>query len=205
MLLRALPTGITPPAQKASWSITPALRAPLLRVDAYIFLLHTILIATFVALPFLLTDRLQMPDTSHWKVIVGPVLLSLLITVPLVMADDRRGKRATVSTAVALMLVAEAILMAGSAGFWAVFLAMTLFFAGFNFLEAGLPARLSLLADDDARGASFGVYSSSQFLGAFAGGLLGGTLLATGGPTGVFLACLFVAAIWLLAAGLFRN
>ncbi len=205
MMLRALPGGIAPPAQKASWSIRPALRAPLLRLDAYIFLLHSILIATFVALPFLLTDRLDMPDTSHWKVIVWPVLISLLITVPLVMADDRKGKRSTVSIAVALMLIAEAMLMFGSAGFWVVFAAMVLFFAGFNFLEAGLPARLSLLADHDARGASFGVYSSSQFLGAFAGGLLGGGFLAAGGPTGVFTACLLIAAIWLVAAGLIRS
>ena len=50
--------------------------------------------------------------------------------------------------------------------------------AGFNFLEAGLPARLSLVAEEDSRGASLGVFSTAQFLGAFVGGLIGGRFLA---------------------------
>jgi predicted MFS family arabinose efflux permease len=86
-----------------------------------------------------------------------------------------------------------------------VFVALALFFAGFNFLEAGLPARLSMLADGDARGASMGVFSSSQFLGAFAGGLIGGRFLGAGHPSDVFFVCALLAAIWLAAAGLFRK
>lgn len=205
LMLRTLPAGIEPPGQPGSWSLRPALRGPLLRLDFYIFLLHSIFIATFVAWPFLLTERLDIPGTSHWKIIVSAVVVSLVITVPLVMADDRKGKRLTVAAAIALMLVAEATLAFAAVNAWAVFFAMVLFFAGFNFLEAGLPARLSLLADGDARGASFGVYSSSQFLGAFAGGLIGGAFLAAGGPTGVFLACSLIAALWLLTAGIFRK
>ena len=49
--------------------------------------------------------------------------------------------------------------------------ALACFFVGLNFLEAALPARLSVLADEAQRGASLGVFSSAQFLGAFAGGL----------------------------------
>jgi predicted MFS family arabinose efflux permease len=77
-----------------------------------------------------------------------------------------------------------------------------MFFAGFNFLEASLPARLSVLADEDARGASLGVYSSAQFLGLFAGGLVGGRFIAGGNPSNVFLVCALVAAIWLALQGL---
>ncbi len=80
-----------------------------------------------------------------------------------------------------------------------------MFFAGFNFLEAGLPARLSILADGDARGASLGVFSSAQFLGAFVGGLIGGRFLAGGRPTDVFFVCALLAAIWLASSGLFRR
>lgn len=204
-LLRALPAGIHRPATPRSWSLGPALRADLLRLDAYIFLLHSILTASFVALPFLLTQRLELPYVDHWQIYVGALLVSLLITVPLVIADDRRGKRATVATAVLLLLVAEAMLTFAAVGVWAVFAAMVLFFAGFNFLEAGLPARLSLLAAGDARGVSFGVFSSSQFLGAFAGGLIGGHFLAGGRPADVFFVCLLIAAIWLATAALIRK
>jgi predicted MFS family arabinose efflux permease len=64
---------------------------------------------------------------------------------------------------------------------------------------------LSLLADGDARGASFGVFSSSQFLGAFVGGLIGGRFMAGGRPQDVFFVCALLAAIWLASSGLFRR
>jgi predicted MFS family arabinose efflux permease len=81
-------------------------------------------------------------------------------------------------------------------------LALAVFFAGFNFLEAGLPARLSLLASEESRGAFLGVFSSSQFLGAFAGGLIGGRFLGGGDPTDVFFACALLASIWLVLQGI---
>jgi predicted MFS family arabinose efflux permease len=85
-----------------------------------------------------------------------------------------------------------------------VFVALALFFAGFNFLEAGLPARLSMLAEGAARGTSLGVFSSAQFLGAFAGGLIGGRFLAAGRPADVFFVCALLAAIWLAMQGFGR-
>ena len=71
----------------------------------------------------------------------------------------------------------------------------------FNFLEAGLPARLSVLADDELRGASLGVFSSAQFLGAFSGGLIGGRFLHEGRPSDVFFVCVLLSAIWLAVQG----
>ena len=85
-----------------------------------------------------------------------------------------------------------------------VFLALVAYFGGFNFLEAGLPARLSILADDDVRGASLGVFSSAQFLGAFTGGLIGGRFLGQGRPTDVFFVCALLAGIWLALQGFGR-
>ena len=82
-----------------------------------------------------------------------------------------------------------------------VFLALVLYFAGFNFLEAGLPARLSVLAKDEVRGASLGVFSSAQFLGAFVGGLIGGRFLGQGRPADVFFVCALMGGIWLALHG----
>ena len=86
-----------------------------------------------------------------------------------------------------------------------IFIALALFFAGFNFLEAGLPARLSILADGNARGASLGVFSSSQFFGAFVGGLIGGRFLGAERPADVFIVCALLAAIWLAASGIKKG
>ncbi len=205
LLLGLLPAGIQSPVVPARWSLKVALRPALLRLDTSVFLLHAVLTASFVALPFLLSDRLELPVSGHWKIYVAALIVSLLGTVPLVMADDRRGRRSTMAIAVGLMLAGEALLTFTAFGVWPVFFALALFFAGFNFLEAGLPARLSLLADGDARGVSFGVFSSSQFLGAFAGGLIGGRFLASGRPADVFFVCLLIVAIWLAASGLMRR
>jgi predicted MFS family arabinose efflux permease len=148
-------------------------------------------------LPFLLRNELQIAMTSQWKIYVVALLLSLVATVPLIVADERRGKRWTLTLAIVLIIAGELLL--GFAGFsaWSVCIALAIFFGGFNFLEAGLPARLSIAAAGEVRGASFGVFSSSQFLGAFAGGLLGGRFLAGGDPGTVFLACAALAVLWL--------
>ena len=124
---------------------------------------------------------------------------------PLIISDEHKGKPRTIGIAVTLLLVGQLMLAFGSFGVVPVFIALVVFFAGFNFLEAGLPARLYLLADGEVRGASLGVFSSSQFFGAFVGGLIGGRFLASGRPSDVFFVCALLAAIWLASSGLFSR
>ena len=204
-LLSVLPKDIKPPVATRRWDLRTAFRPDLLRLDFYVFLLHTILTASFVALPFLFKDRLELAITSHWKIYIGALVVSLAGTIPLIIHDEHKGKATTISLAVALLLAGELTLTFGSFGVTPVFLALVMFFAGFNFLEAGLPARLSLLADGETRGASLGVFSSSQFFGAFAGGLIGGRFLASGRPADVFFVCALLAGIWLALQGFGRS
>lgn len=199
LLLSFLPRGIERPAQIPDRSVRAAFRPDLLRLDLYIFVLHVLLTASFVALPFLLRNELDLPLGSHWKIYIGAIAVSLLGTVPLVLADERKGKSATLATAIFLLLVGQLMLAFFGSTATAVFVALAVFFAGFNFLEAGLPARLSIQASGEIRGASLGVFSSAQFLGAFAGGLLGGRFIGGGDPGAVFLVCAVVSALWLLA------
>ncbi|MCG8370802.1 MAG: MFS transporter [Proteobacteria bacterium] len=198
---------IPKPAARASWSILPALRADMLRIDFYVFLLHAIMTATFVALPFTFSDRLGLPLTGHWKMYLGALVLSLAITVPMILRDHRRGRGRLIGIAVTMILGAQLILTFFGFSASPVFLALAVYFGGFNFLEAGLPARLSILADGDTRGASLGVYSSAQFLGAFVGGLIGGRFLSQDQPTDVFFVCALMAGIWLAlqSFGRFRK
>lgn len=204
-LLRLIPDDIEQPAAPREWNLRPAMRPDLLRLDFYVFLLHAILTASFVALPFLFTKTLALPVTSHWKIYIGALLLSLFGTIPLILRDERQGKEATVGLAVGLILVGLVLLSFTAFSIFPVFVALTLFFAGFNFLEAGLPARLSILADGEARGATLGVFSSSQFFGAFVGGLIGGRFLSSGHPTDVFFVCALLAGIWLASSSIFRK
>jgi len=204
LMLRMLPE-IPRPKARASWSIVPAFRADLLRIDFYVFLLHAIMTATFVALPFLLSDRLGMALTDHWKIYVGALVVSLGISIPMIMNDHHQGRGPLIGLAVILVVAAQLALTFFGFSALPVFLALVLYFGGFNFLEAGLPARLSLLADNEVRGASLGVFSSAQFLGAFVGGLIGGRFLGHGRPADVFFVCALMGGIWLALHGFGRS
>ena len=198
LLLLLLPRGIERPARLPDRRIGAAFRPDLLRLDFYIFLLHALLTASFVALPFLLRDELKLALADHWPIYIGALLMSLLGTVPLILADERKGKSSTITTAILLLVAGQVMLAFAGFNLTIVLVALAVFFAGFNFLEAGLPARLSIRAAGDLRGASLGVFSSSQFLGAFAGGLIGGRFLGGGDPSAVFAVCALLAAAWLV-------
>ena len=77
---------------------------------------------------------------------------------------------------------------------------MLAFFVAFNVLEAMLPSLVSRIAPAQGRGAAIGVYNTTQTLGVFFGGLLGGWVAAHHGATGVFATCAVLAAVWLRAA-----
>ena len=203
LLLRGLPD-VPRPAARENWSVRPAFRADLLRMDFYVFVLHVIMTATFVALPFLLVDRLEIPLTDHWKMYIGAIVVSLMITIPMILQDRHQGRVALISAAVVMIILAQVGLTFFGFATWTVFVAMVIYFGGFNFLEAALPARLSILADNDVRGASLGAYSTAQFLGAFVGGLIGGRFLGQGRPTDVFFVCALIAGIWLALQGFGR-
>lgn len=205
LLLVFLPKGIERPKRPPSRSIRAAFRPDLLRLDLYIFLLHVLLTASFVALPFVLRNQLDLALTAHWKIYIGAVLVSLLGTVPLIVKDERQGKSSTLGIAIVLLLLGQLLLGFAGHATATVFLGLAVFFAGFNFLEAALPARLSIQAQGDVRGASLGAFSSAQFFGAFVGGLLGGYLLGSGTPALVFIACAMTCGIWLTVHHLFRG
>ena len=205
LLLTLLPAGITRPATTEKPRLAAAFRPELIRLDLYIFVLHTVMTASFVALPFLLRNDLGVLLGNHWKIYIGALLVSLIGTIPLILADERKGKASTVAAAILLLLVGQLVLALAGSTPVRVLAALAIFFAGFNFLEAGLPARLSIRATGDARGASLGVFASSQFLGAFAGGVLGGWFLAGGSPATVFAACAAICALWFVLHRLAGN
>ena len=130
-LLPAAPAGQT---VTRSWNFRLAVRPDLLRLDLYVFLLHAIMTASFVALPFLLASGLDMAITSHWKMYVGALAVSLAGTIPLILDDERRGRARTIGVAVVLLLGGELILTFGGFSQVAVFAGLAVFFAGFNFL-----------------------------------------------------------------------
>jgi len=178
-----------------------ALRPALRPLYAGVFALHFIMTATFLAVPQVLAGDLGMATAGHWKVYLGVFVASLAGTIPLILATERTGRgRLLFVLAVLVAGGAQGWLGLGHARAWGVLAALTLFFAAFNYLEARLPALLTLAAPGTDRGAALGVFATAQFLGAFLGGALGGVLLGRFGLSGVFLGSAVVALSWAFVA-----
>ena len=181
--------------------LTAALRdSQMLRLDAGIFILHAIMVATFVALPIALRDRAGFDAADHWKVYVGVLLASVVFTVPLIVMADRAGRSRTVMLLGIVLLGAGLAGLAGAPGGIAFVLCLVVYFTGFNTLEASLPAMVSRVAPMRTRGAALGVYSTLQYLGAFAGGVIGGWLLGAGGEHVALAASTGLCLAWILIA-----
>jgi MFS family permease len=79
---------------------------------------------------------------------------------------------------------------------WFLLGMLVVFFAAFNVLEATLPSLISKTAPVANKGTAMGVYSSSQFFGAFLGGALGGWVLGAWGEASVYLLCAALLLVW---------
>jgi len=176
------------------------LQPDLLRLNLGIFVLHLVQMAMFVVVPRMLVDAgLALDD--HWMLYLPVVLLSFALMLPPVLYADRRNRAKPVLLgAVALMLAVQVALAAAGGAPAALAALLVAFFAAFNVLEALLPALVSRLAPARSRGTAIGVYNTTQTLGLFCGGLLGGALAKNFGSGALFLGCAVLCGLWLAAA-----
>jgi MFS family permease len=75
-----------------------------------------------------------------------------------------------------------------------------MYFIAFNVLEASLPSIISKIAPVAAKGTAIGVYNTSQSLGVFVGGAMGGYLSHKLGFASVFIFCSVMMLLWLILA-----
>ena len=173
----------------------------LLRLDAGVFILHMALTAVFVVVPLMLRDQFLLAPARHWQVYLAVLAASLLLLAPTILFSERFKQTKRVFQ-VSILLCAVALLaMAWVSDSLILFLIMmVVFFWGFNFLEASLPALVSKVSHAGNKGMSMGVFSSSQFLGAFAGGAGAGLLLENFQQNSVFLFAVVMFFIWFAVA-----
>lgn len=171
----------------------------LLRLDFGIFALHAVLTASFLVVPAILNTALGVTGRNQWLVYLPVLFVSVTIMVPaIVMAEKYRRMKPVFVGAVAALAASQVILFYAAHNAIAVVLALTVFFAGFNIMEASLPSLITKAAPPGAKGTATGVYSSSQFLGIFMGGVLGGWAHQEAGTTGVFVLTGTIAFVWLI-------
>ena len=191
------------PAPRAAAGSKGIFDIELLRLNFGIFVLHMVQMAMFVVLPPLLVAA-GLPGAEHWKLYLPVVLASFVLMVPPVLFADRRNRPKPVMVgAVALLLAVQIGLAFSSTGLASLAALLLAFFAAFNVLEALLPSLVSRIAPAHARGAAIGVYNTTQTLGLFFGGLIGGWVADRYGPAAVFATCALLSALWgAVAAGM---
>jgi MFS family permease len=173
----------------------------LMRLNAGVFALHLAQMAMFVVLPVWMVERLDLPLVEHWKVYLPVVVLSFALMMPPLTWGERRGRlRPVFLASILLVMLVQVGYAMQPASLLPFALLLLVYFWAFNVLEASLPSLASRLAPADARGAALGVYNTTQALGLFAGGALGGLVYQHFGGAAVFSGCALLMLAWLLVA-----
>ena len=180
-------------------SFFEVLRHPqLMRMNFGVFTLHLVQTAMWILLPQALVDNGGLPAGEHWQIYLPAVLTSFVIMVPAIITAEKRGQMKWVfNAAIALLLLVQLGFAFFSDGLYGIFFWLLLFFVAFNVLEAVQPSLISRYAPAHAKGAALGIYNTTQSLGLFVGGLLGGLLAHLFGAHGVWLMCAVLVAVWL--------
>lgn len=185
-------------------NLSEVLRHPgLLRLNFGVFMLHSVQLAMWMAVPALL-EQAGLSKDHHWWVYLPAVLASFFVMGGTLFPLERRGYlRAVFLAAIGLIALVQLGLLATASATPTVTslgLLMFVFFCGFNILEASQPSMASRIAPPQARGAALGVYNTLQSLGLFAGGLAGGLLVKGYGVQGLFAVCTAATLLWLVIA-----
>lgn len=173
----------------------------LLRLNLGVFVLHTVQLSMWVAVPALLVQAGVAKD-HHWQVYLPAVMLSFAAMGGLFALERRGHLRMALLGAIGLVLVVQAGLgwLAASGAeptLWVLGPLLFVFFCGFNALEATQPSLVSRMAPAQLRGAALGSYNTLQSMGLFAGGAMGGALVKWAGPAGLFATTTALMAVWL--------
>jgi len=169
---------------------------PVWMLSVSVFLLHAVMTLLFVSLPPMLVGDFGFNLTSHWKIYVPAMFGSIIFMLPVLRrVGANLSERRLLPWAFFVLALAVGVLPV-SASLLVLGVVLAVYFLGFNLLEASMPSLLSRITGSRGRGRRLGIYSTFQFLGAFAGGVLGGWLLGRFGSQTSLLAASVVSLLW---------
>ncbi len=178
-------------------NIKKVLSIDLLRLDFSIFALHLILTCAFIAMPIILEENNIIDIKDSWQIYLPIIILSFIGMLPMVILASKHKKiKLVFLSAITLLIISQILFYQTQLTYTSFLILLTLFFIAFNALEAILPSLIASGASADKRGLAMGLYSTSQFLGVFVGGISGGRIYNIFNLNSVFLFTTFIAIIW---------
>lgn len=177
----------------------------LLRLNYGVFSLHFILMTLFVVVPGILAKVGHLGPGSLWKVYLPVIVLSFGFMIPVVIYTETQKIHKKVLQWLVLILAIVMLFMPFfSSMLWGMVLFLLLFFSVFNTLEALQPSLVSRVAPADYKGLAMGFYNTTQSLGVFGGGLVGGLIASTVGVKWALWMGALVAFFWWFSARRFN-
>ena len=175
------------------------LNPKLLRLDFSGFVLHLMLASAFIVMPLLLVENNIINIADNWKLYLPAMIMSFVGMIPLIIIAEKLQKtKLILLISIALLIISQLLFYELKLKFNIFLIVLSLFFVAFNTIEAILPSLLSRTASSSKRGLAMGVFSTSQFLGTFFGGAIGGLIYDIFSLNSVFLFTIFMAIIWWL-------
>jgi MFS family permease len=169
----------------------------LVTLDFSVFSLHLILASGFIVMPLLIMKNQIVTMADNWHLYLPAVLLSFIGMIPLIIISEKFKKsKYILLLSIFLLIISQIIFYISDLNFSVFLITLTIFFVAFNSVEAILPSLLSRTASPSKRGLAMGIFSTSQFLGTFIGGAIGGLIYDIYDLNSVFLFTIFVAIIW---------
>jgi predicted MFS family arabinose efflux permease len=161
-----------------------------------VFLLHAMMTLLFIVLPGMLVSKFGFELEYHWRIYIPSVLGSVILVFPILRRIQAGNKEYSAMPVAFLVLgVSLGLISLGGTIVTMIVFAMV-FFLAFNMLEAAMPSAVSKLTGATDRGKKMGLYTTFQFLGAFAGGLGGGWLLGYSGDVVTLGVAGLLCALW---------
>lgn len=189
---------------KRFWSLVR--HGQLLRLDVGIFVLHALLMASFMALPLALVEQGGLARDEHWWVYLIAMGVGFFAMLPFIIySEKKRQIKKVFLGAIAVVVLSQLYFLWLGTNLTLLIVGAVIFFAAFNLLEATLPSLISKISPVGAKGTAMGIYSTSQFLGAAVGGIFGGWLFQLAGTSAVFLGCALLATLWLVFAATMQE
>ena len=169
------------------------------RLHVSVFALHLLLTAMFIYMPSQLIEFADIPLSKHGLVYLPLLVISLFSAFPsIILAEKYRKMRGIFLTAIGGIVLGLLILIFGYESKYILLAGLGFFFIAFNVMEALLPSWLSKSAPIQSKATAMGVNASSQFLGAFFGGMIGGQLLMLNNTALGWSILSGIAIVWLL-------
>jgi len=169
------------------------------RLHVSVFSLHLLLTAMFIYMPSQLIKFADIPLSSHGLVYLPLLVISLFFAFPsIILAEKYRKMRGIFLTAIGGIILGLLVLIFGYESKYILLAGLGCFFIAFNVMEALLPSWLSKSAPIQSKATAMGVNASSQFLGAFFGGMIGGQLLLLNNTSMGWSILAGIALVWLL-------